>query len=353
MTSWRTWSGRWAVVLAGAALAVAPAAAQACDDDEKEKGAPQAQVQGRWEDEGGRQAYLKSVERLGSDEEQARGLLRLMVEAPISEQTGAGILEVASRMKSDRPLLKVLSFFHRIQESELVRGPLARRYLETAARLQSQEALARALAEELHPQAIPESEVSRALELSQRIGSDDGLAKVLREVTDHQAITADIEGKLRAVAQRISSPELRQRVLEDLEQARSGGGDRHVRVEARMPRFAFRFGDQGTLLPPAPPAPPAPPTPPAAVLPPEPPESMTMFPRDGEVIVNGHRHELSREQREAIKESARRIREQAKEMKKHLKEQMKELRRHLREESRKDDRRQDIEDFEIDFGFDE
>jgi len=342
MTSWRTWSGRWAVVLAGVALAVAPAAAQACDDDEKE--APRAQEQGRLEDEGARQAYLKSVERLGSDEDQARALLKLMADAPISEQTGAAILEAASRMKSDRPLLKVLSFFHRIQEWELVRGPLARRYLDTASRLQSQEALARALAEELHPQAIPETEVSRALELSQRIGSDEGLARVLREVTDHQAITRDIDARYRAVAERISSPEVKQRVMEWLDDARrDGGGERQSRRAIRLPRFAFRFGDQGmTAFPPAPPMVPMPPEPPSA-----------MFPRDGEVIVNGHRHELSREQREAIKDSARRIREQAKEMKEHLKEQMKELRRHLREESRKDDGRRDIEDFEIDFGFDE
>lgn len=351
MTSWRTWSGRWAVVLAGAALAVVPAVARACDDEEE---APRAQVQGRLEDEGARQAYLKSVEKLGSDEERARALVKLMADAPISEGTGAAILEVAARMKSDQALARVLSFFHQIQEWELVRGPLARRYLDTAARLQSQEALARVLAEELHPRAIPESEVSRALELSQRIASDEGLKKVLREVTDHQGITADIETKYRAVAERLSSAEAKQRALELLERAK-GGDDRHARREHRLPRFAFRFGDEGTRVLPAVPAVPAlPPAPPMAPMPPAPPEPpLVVIPRDGEVIVNGRHHELSQEQREAIRESARRIREQARQMKEQIKEQMRELRHRLREDLRREEHRQDIEDFEIDLGNDE
>src|SRR5215212_2438614 len=91
----RAWSVRWAVVLAGVALAVSPAVAQACHDEEK---APQAQAQGGLEDEGARQAYLKSLEKLGSDEDRARALVKLMADAPISEGTGAAILDVAARI---------------------------------------------------------------------------------------------------------------------------------------------------------------------------------------------------------------------------------------------------------------
>src|SRR6185295_1078395 len=169
MRTWRAWSGRWAAVLAGAALTVAPAAARACDDDDDagEHGTDQSRLQ----DEAGRQASLRSLEKQGSDEDRARAIVQFMADAPISEQTGATILDIASRMRSDRALGKVLSFFHQIQESDLVRGPLAGRYLDAASHLQAPEALARALVQELHPDTVPDAVVGRALELSQRIDS--------------------------------------------------------------------------------------------------------------------------------------------------------------------------------------
>src|ERR1043165_8964636 len=104
MRTWRTWSGRWAAVLAGAALAVAPAAARACDDDDDADQHPAAQApdQDKLQDEGARQSYLKSLQ--GSDEDRARAIVQLMADAPISEQTGATILDMASRMQSDRAL---------------------------------------------------------------------------------------------------------------------------------------------------------------------------------------------------------------------------------------------------------
>jgi hypothetical protein len=351
MRTWRRWSGRWAAVLAGAALAVAPAAARACDDDddgEHQGQAANAPEQDKLQDEGARQAYLKSLEKQGvSDEDRARALVRFMADAPISEQTGATILEVASRMKSDRALGKVLSFFHQIQESDLVRGPLAARYLDAASHLESPEALARALVQELHPEPVPDAAVTRALELSQRINSDEGVARVLREVTDHQRITPDIEARVRASAERIHDADLKARALQRLERAKSGdqrseSADRgFFRREFRLPRFAFRFGDEGRAAIPAPPAPPsppavpAPPAPPAAPAPPAPPalpampalpalpavpaipappsrshgEGVTVMPGDGEVIINGHRHALTPEEREALRESVRQIRE--------------------------------------------
>jgi hypothetical protein len=143
MTSWRTWSGRWAAVLAGAVLAVAPAAARACDDEDGKDHHKSAEVEGgKLKDEASRQAYVRSVEQMGSEEERSRALLRLMADAPISEATGAAILEVASRMQSDRPLARVLAFFHEIQESDLVRGPLAQKYLDAASRLRDPDVLA-------------------------------------------------------------------------------------------------------------------------------------------------------------------------------------------------------------------
>src|SRR4051812_34355621 len=104
MTSWRTWSGRWAAVLAGAALAVAPAAARACDDEDEADEHASAGVSGgdKLKDEPSRQAYVRSVEKMGSEEERSRALVQLMADAPISEATASAILEVASRMQSDR-----------------------------------------------------------------------------------------------------------------------------------------------------------------------------------------------------------------------------------------------------------
>src|SRR4051812_33604984 len=223
MTSWRTWSGRWAAVLVGAALAVAPAAARACDDDDDgadEHESADGRGTEKLKDEGSRQAYVRSVEKMGSDEERARALVELMADAPISEVTGAAILEVASRMQSDRALGKVLSFFDEIQESDLMRGPLAQKYLDAASHLKAPEALSRALVQLLHPEAVPDAAVSRALELSQRISSDEGVAKVLREVTDHQSITADVEARVRALAGRIQAEDLKRRALERLERAK-------------------------------------------------------------------------------------------------------------------------------------
>ena len=85
MRTWRTWSGRWAAVLAGAALAVAPAAARACDDDDDadEHQAAQAPAQDRLQDEGGRQTYLRSLEKQGLDEDRA---VCEMIEATVFRQ---------------------------------------------------------------------------------------------------------------------------------------------------------------------------------------------------------------------------------------------------------------------------
>src|SRR5262249_39140970 len=180
MRTWRTWSGRWAAVLAGAALAVAPAMARACDDDDADEHESAMKVpdQDKLQDEGARQNYLRSLVKQGSDEDRAGALVQFMADAPISEQTGATILNLAGRSESDRAVGKVLAFFHMTQEAGLVRGPLAGRYLDVASHLKTPEGLTRALVLELHPEPIPDAMVGRALEMSQRITSDEGVARV-------------------------------------------------------------------------------------------------------------------------------------------------------------------------------
>jgi hypothetical protein len=255
-------------------------------------------------------------------------------------------------MQSDRALGKVLSFFDEIQESDLMRGPLAQKYLDAASHLKAPEALSRALVQLLHPEAVPDAAVSRALELSQRIASDEGVAKVLREVTDHQSITADVEARVRALAGRIQAEDLKRRALERLERAK--GGDRHASLgrEFRLPRFAFRFGDEGRTfhmpvppMPPAPPSAPLPPLPPMAPVPPAPPSAEVPVPRDGEVVINGHVHALSPEERDTIREQARQMKEQ-------IRDQMRQMRRRLQEDVRRRGEREDIDGSEFDLDLD-
>jgi hypothetical protein len=197
------------------------------------------------------------------------------------------------------------------------------------------------------------------------------VAKVLREVTDHQNITADVEGRVRALAERIHDGDLKARALQRLERAK-GGGDRHALLhrEFRLPRFAFRFGDEGRAVPPVPPAPPVAPAPPGAPVPPAPPmaplppmppmagvpvppappSTGVPAPRDGEVVINGRTHTLTPEERQAIRESARKIREHARQMQEQIRDQMREMRRRLRDDLHRRDEREDIDgnDFDLD-----
>jgi hypothetical protein len=191
---------------------------------------------------------------------------------------------------------------------------------------------------------------------------------VLREVTDHQNITADVETRVRALAERIHDGDLKERALQRLERAK--GGDRHslFHREFRLPRFAFRFGDEGRAVPPVPPmasVPPVPPMPPMAPVPPlppmapmaplppappAPPSAGVPVPRDGEVTINGRTHTLTPEERETIRESARKIREQARQMQEQIRDQMREMRRRLRDDLHRRGEREDIDgnDFDID-----
>jgi hypothetical protein len=228
-----------------------------------------------------RQAFLRAVDRIQGDEERAEALRMLLAAAPITEETGRAVIASARRASSDHALYRVLSYLHEIQESDLVRGPLARDYLDAAERLRGGEHLANALAELLHPSPVEEGAVRRALEMAQRVDSDDGRRRVLREVTDHQAITPEVEAAYLRVAERIAAAEVKRETEERLRDAREGGGR----------------------------------------------ERRSLAPAD----------------REALRNEARRLKEEARELRRHLKERAKELKRRLKEEWKDGDEELDLD----------
>jgi hypothetical protein len=152
-----------------------------------------------FETETSRQAFLAACASLTDDDLRAQALVALLRGAPISVDTGRGVLAQAQRIGADKPRAKVLSMLHHIRESELVRGPLAGAYLDVAGQLQSQEALANALRELLHPEQVPSDAVERALGLLQRVEKPAWRKKVLAEVTDHQLISPAVEAAYAAL----------------------------------------------------------------------------------------------------------------------------------------------------------
>ncbi|MFT3711431.1 MAG: M56 family metallopeptidase [Archangium sp.] len=158
-------------------------------------------------EESTRQAYLSAMSRLKDDGARWLALEGLLVGAPISEQTGAGVMKEARRFTRDAERKAFLDRMHHIREDELVRGPFANDYLDIAAKLQSQEALSDALRTLLHPSLVAQPSVERALGMAASLDSDL-LAPVLIEVTDHQqlmgnvpALYGSLMGKLDANAQ--------------------------------------------------------------------------------------------------------------------------------------------------------
>ncbi|MBL8914281.1 MAG: M56 family metallopeptidase [Archangium sp.] len=163
------------------------------------------------DDEATRQAYLAAMSRITDDLARWVALEGLLVGAPISEQTGAGVMAEARKFSRDAERVAFLHRMHTIRESELVRGPYANDYLDLAAKLQSQEALSDALRELLHPSPVEQAAVERALGLAASLDGDL-LAPVLIEVTDHQQLAGNVpalygallkklDGRLQADAQ--------------------------------------------------------------------------------------------------------------------------------------------------------
>jgi hypothetical protein len=192
-----------------------------------------------FETETSRQAYLAATASLSDDGLRLEALQALLKGAPISVETGRGILAQAHRFRDDPQALALLSMMHHIRESDLVRGPLTGAYLDVAGQLQSQESLARALRELLHPQQVSTDGVLKALALLQRV-SDSSLRKaVLVEVTDHQQITPAVEAAYTGLLQGLEG-----RALEDAqERLTESKGQRH---RNRGNRWAFFWnGDRG------------------------------------------------------------------------------------------------------------
>jgi prefoldin subunit 5 len=140
-----------------------------------------------------RQAYLAACASLTSDELRLEALKALLKGAPISPDTGRGVLLQAQKFQHDEPRLALLKMMDRIRESALIRGPLATAYVEVASQLQSHEAQAEALRQLLHPQKVQQEAVQRALELLRKVPEAELRKKVLIEVTDHQVITPEVE----------------------------------------------------------------------------------------------------------------------------------------------------------------
>jgi hypothetical protein len=157
----------------------------------------------RLDDEPTRQAFLEGAQAVGDELLRAQVLRTLLVEAPISEKTGLGVLRLAAQAKSDEGRAQVLNQFHMLRERALVRGPLAEAYQRTAEGLRSPEVLAQVLKAQLHPTAVPKAVVLKTLALLQRVDCPTQVLEVLEEVTDHQVLDADVERAYRATVDRL------------------------------------------------------------------------------------------------------------------------------------------------------
>ncbi len=173
-------------------------------------------------------SYLAGVEGLPSDELRAEALVAFLRQAPITVESGAEVLRLVHRLRSDEWKLEVLRMMHEIVEADLVRGPLAVAYLEVARGLRSTEALTTALKQQLHPTVVPASVIVRALALAERIGGDDGKKGVLEEVLEHQRVDALVEPAFRKTASKLQDDGLQAQLLQALVRARE-----KVREECR------------------------------------------------------------------------------------------------------------------------
>ncbi len=179
-----------------------------------------------------RQAYLRAVEQLRTDDARAQALDALLRKASISERTGRAVLRAAAAIRSEELRTKVLVQMHEIVESDLVRGPLAMDYLQAAETLRSSEALTTALKSQLHPTLVPKAATLRALKLVERISGDEGKRAVLDEVVDHQPIDAQVAAAYRTAAWGLSDATLRGEALESLQAATGGERPRRFLVKA-------------------------------------------------------------------------------------------------------------------------
>ncbi len=140
-----------------------------------------------------RQAYLAATASIQSDSLKVEALKGLLRGAPISVETGRGVLAQAKRFGRDDDRAELLSMMHHIRESDLVRGPLVNAYLDIVADLTNQQALSDSLRELLHPREVTAGGVEKALTMLKRVTDPTLRMAVLIEVTDHQRITPSVE----------------------------------------------------------------------------------------------------------------------------------------------------------------
>lgn len=184
-----------------------------------------------------RQAFVKAADSLRDDRDRSRVLRKLLAAAPITEETGREVLRAVANTRSEAERLRMLMSFHSLQESELVRGPLAGAYLDVAADLESSQALGEALRGLLHPTRLASEHTQRALELAARLTRDEDRMKVLREVTDHQALSREVLAGYRAVEAHLGT-ELRRLARQRREAARDGSPSER---RGGPSVYAFRF----------------------------------------------------------------------------------------------------------------
>jgi len=155
---------------------------------------------GDWETETSRQAYLAATASVQDDSLRFEALKALLIGSPISVETGRAVLAQGRRFRQDSERGDLLAMMHRIRESDLVREQLADNYLDLANELTTQDALADALRELLHPSEVVGPAVERALTMAQTIADPKRRMAVMIEVTDHQRITPTVEAALTGLA---------------------------------------------------------------------------------------------------------------------------------------------------------
>ncbi|HVE86234.1 MAG TPA: hypothetical protein VND93_25430, partial [Myxococcales bacterium] len=223
------------------------AVASSHGDDELLQGLVRIARETHLEDEPSRQEYVHACEKLRSGEARARALKTLLVEAPISPDTGHQVLAAARKIEGDDSLLATLKTMDQIRESDLIRGPLAMDYLAAAERLHSEDALAASLVWLLHPEPIAREGVMRAMELaSARLHGDELRHKVLVEVTDHQELDPAMKARALQLASALRDEGLKADAKKRLEHSRDCDDDgRKSAVNIRVGRVPIRVQVDG------------------------------------------------------------------------------------------------------------
>ncbi|MCI0669800.1 MAG: hypothetical protein L0Y64_05020 [Myxococcaceae bacterium] len=126
-----------------------------------------------------RQAFLEAVSRVQSPGPRGRLLVGVLNRAHITAETGRSLLAVARNTQDDAAVSRVLGTSHRIQETDVMYGPLMPDLLRTVETLRSPAAKGHALRELLAEAPISVDTGCEVLRLTSRLGDDREMVSIL------------------------------------------------------------------------------------------------------------------------------------------------------------------------------